>query len=258
MNIRRAIFNTLKAGFGSVGLELRVAPASGTLPLDFMPLHREIIGKVRDKTMTSVERLFSLIEACRYVSEAKIEGCVVECGVWKGGSSMAAALSLLKFGEANRNLYLYDTYEGMSAPEAVDRKIGDDELAAVKFEETKMSEDSSDWCYSPIEEVSQNLATTGYPKERLRFIKGKVEDTLPKQSPDEPIALLRLDTDWYASTKVELELLYPKLVPGGVLIIDDYGTWEGARKAVDEYFAERKIPILLNRIDRTGRIAVKP
>jgi len=258
MNIRRAIFNTLKTGFESVGLELRAAPAPGSLPPDFMPLHREIIGKVRDKTMTSPERLFSLIDACRYVSEAGIEGCVVECGVWKGGSSMAAALSFLNFGEANRNLYLYDTYEGMSAPEDVDKKVGDDELAAVKFQETKMSEDSSDWCYSPIEEVSQNLATTGYPKERLRFIKGKVEDTLPTQSPDEPIAILRLDTDWYASTKVELELLYPKLVKGGVLIIDDYGTWEGARKAVDEYFAEKKIPILLNRIDRTGRIAIKP
>jgi len=71
------------------------------------------------------------------------------------------------------------------------------------------------------------------------------------------IALLRLDTDWYESTAHELKHLYPLLVPGGVIIIDDYGHWEGARKAVDEYITAEKLPLLLNRIDYTGRIGIK-
>jgi O-methyltransferase len=85
---------------------------------------------------------------------------------------------------------------------------------------------------------------------------GKVEDTFPKDTPDK-IAILRLDTDWYESTRHELIHLYPKLSIGGVLIIDDYGHWEGARKAVDEYINDNTLRILLNRIDYTGRIAVK-
>jgi O-methyltransferase len=83
-----------------------------------------------------------------------------------------------------------------------------------------------------------------------------VEDTLPDQAP-ERIALLRLDTDWYASTKHELEQLYPRLAEGGVLIVDDYGHYEGARRAVDEYFRAAGEPVLLNRIDFSGRLVIK-
>jgi O-methyltransferase len=90
----------------------------------------------------------------------------------------------------------------------------------------------------------------------VRLVKGKVEDTVPKNAP-EKIALLRLDTDWYESTRRELVHLFPRLVPGGVLIIDDYGHWQGARKAVDEYIAGNQVKILLNRVDYTGRIGVK-
>jgi O-methyltransferase len=83
-----------------------------------------------------------------------------------------------------------------------------------------------------------------------------VEDTIPASVPEQ-IALLRLDTDWYESTKCELEILFPRLVKGGVIIIDDYGCWQGARKAVDEYFNKNNIAILLNRMDDTGRIGIK-
>ena len=89
------------------------------------------------------------------------------------------------------------------------------------------------------------------------MVKGKVEDTLPGHAPDH-IAVLRLDTDWYASTKHEMEHLYPRLARGGVLIIDDYGHWAGSRQAVDEYLAEHGIHLLLNRTDYTGRMALKP
>ncbi len=100
------------------------------------------------------------------------------------------------------------------------------------------------------------MLSTGYPKEKIHLIKGKVEDTIPENIPKE-IALLRLDTDWYESTKHELIHLFPLLKPNGILIIDDYGHWEGARKAVDEYISDNNIHILLNRIDYSGRISVK-
>jgi O-methyltransferase len=107
-----------------------------------------------------------------------------------------------------------------------------------------------------MNDVQTNMKQTNYPFSKIHFVQGKVEQTIPETIPSS-IALLRLDTDWYESTYHELVHLFPKLVTGGVLIIDDYGHWQGARKAVDQYFAEQKTPILLNRIDYTGRIAIK-
>src|SRR5207244_6492838 len=109
------------------------------------------------------------------------------------------------------------------------------------------------WAYAPIEEVESNLRGTGYPPDKLHFVAGRVEDTLQRYAPDR-IALLRLDTDWYESTRHELVHLFPRLTDGGVLIIDDYGHWAGSRKAVDEYFATEGRRPLLSRIDYTGRI----
>jgi O-methyltransferase len=104
--------------------------------------------------------------------------------------------------------------------------------------------------------VRETVLSSGYPEARLHFVRGPVEQTLPEHAP-ERLALLRLDTDWYESTRHELEHLYPRLADGGVLIVDDYGHWEGARRAVDEYFDGRAAPLLLSRVDYTGRIAVK-
>src|SRR5690606_23062787 len=100
------------------------------------------------------------------------------------------------------------------------------------------------------------MSLSAYPAGNIRYVAGKVEDTIPAVIPDK-IAILRLDTDWYSSTKHELVHLFPKLSNGGILIIDDYGHWEGARKAVDEYFEETGTRIYLSRIDETGRVAVK-
>jgi hypothetical protein len=108
-----------------------------------------------------------------------------------------------------------------------------------------------------LEEVVGNLASTGYPVERSYFIKGLVEETVPDQAPAR-IALLRLDTDWYRSTLHELDHLFHRISPGGVLIVDDYGHWRGAKEAVDEFFSGSGVHLLLNRIDYTGRIAVVP
>ncbi len=205
--------------------------------------------------MTSVERLYALYKAVEYLSAAKIEGSFVECGVWRGGSIMCAALSLQKAGDASRSIYLYDTFEGMVPPEEIDVDLSG-QPASAQLATEQRDKDSHIWAYSPLEAVRANVESTGYPSSLVRYVKGPVEETIPATIPDS-IALLRLDTDWYSSTSHEMQHLFPRLVRGGVLIIDDYGHWQGARRAVDEYFAASDVKILLNRIDYTGRIAVR-
>ena len=206
-------------------------------------------------TMTSIERMFGLYEACRYISAAGIPGDVVECGVWRGGSSMLAALTLMRGGDV-RPMWLYDTFEGMPPPGEHDREwsgaAAEDHLAAAE----RRPGAANVWAYAPEDDVRTNMAATEYPEDMVRFVAGKVEETIPAQAPEQ-IAILRLDTDWYESTRHELEHLWPRLQPGGVLIIDDYGHWQGARRATDEFFAAQGTPILLARLDYTGRIAVK-
>lgn len=222
--------------------------------VDLDPQATTTIRRVEPYTMTSIARLFALIEAVRYVVRAKIDGDIVECGVWRGGSMMAAALTLLECGERSRDLHLFDTYDGMSSPTAKD--VAHNGQDATSFLATADRSDPHVWCNAPVDDVRNALWSTGYEAARMHFIQGKVEETLPDNAP-EKIAILRLDTDWYESTRHELEHLYPRLVRGGVLIIDDYGHWEGCRQAVDEYIKAGRLKLLLNRVDYTGRIAIK-
>jgi hypothetical protein len=205
--------------------------------------------------MTSPERIFALRSSIEYVVRHRIPGDIVECGVWKGGSMMATAKALMALGETDRTLHLFDTFDGMSAPTADDATFRGQRAADLMADADKRSDWI--WAYSPLKEVTANLHSTGYPADRMRFVQGKVEETIPSQAPAH-IALLRLDTDWYESTWHELVHLYPRLSPGGVLIIDDYGHWAGARKAVDQYFSEQGARVLLNRIDYTARMCIKP
>jgi O-methyltransferase len=207
---------------------------------------------VEPYTMTTLERVLAAIRASVHVSENKIPGDIVECGVWRGGSSMAIARTLQELGDTSRTLYLFDTFEGMNEP-TVDDMDHHGEAASSRLA-TMPKGEGNIWARASIEDVRSNLGTTGYPSERMIYVKGPVEQTIPGTSP-QAIALLRLDTDWYESTRHELIHLYPRLSPGGVLIIDDYGHWQGARKAVDEYFGGRQF---LSRIDYTGRLAIKP
>ncbi|MFM9021507.1 MAG: TylF/MycF/NovP-related O-methyltransferase [Sediminibacterium sp.] len=225
-------------------------------PPDFDSFHIDIIEQVRPFTMTSPERLYGLIEAVRYLESNEVVGNFVECGVWKGGSMMAVALTLQKLGKTNRHLYLYDTYEGMTAPTAADLSYQGEGAAELLQKESGQKEDSVIWAYSSLEQVKKNVLSTGYPESQIHFIQGDVLKTIPDNVPDS-IALLRLDTDWYESTRHEMIHLYPLLVSRGVLIIDDYGFWRGSRQAVDEYIAEHHPCLLLNRMDDTGRIAIK-
>jgi hypothetical protein len=215
----------------------------------------ETVRFVRPYTMTSPERIRALCSAVRYIEQAGIEGAHVECGVWRGGSMMAVARTLLRLGAASRDLYLFDTFEGMTEPGPQDIALTG-ETAKSLLSQTARTEDDKVWCYAPIERVAQALALTNYPAERIHLIPGRVEDTLLTAAP-ERIALLRLDTDWYDSTRHEMQVLFPRLCRGGVLIIDDYGHWQGARRAVDEYVGTHQLKLFLHRIDYTGRISVK-
>jgi hypothetical protein len=208
-----------------------------------------LFRSVQPFTMTSIERVCALRQSVRYIIRYNIPGSFVECGVWKGGSMMAVAKTLIEL-KAERDLYLFDTFQGMSPPGALDF-----DLHGVPAE-TLLKTNPMTPAIAPLEEVSENMSSTGYDRSRINFVQGRVEDTLPTQAPTE-IALLRLDTDWHKSTLHELVHLYPRLVKGGILIIDDYGHYVGAKKAVDAYFEGNAIPIFLSRIDYTGRLAVK-
>lgn len=254
MKIKK-FYNAIKRAFGISGKNLGEVLAMPPLPPDFDESTVRIFRSIQEFTMTSPERINELVEAVKYVVDNKIEGDFVECGVWRGGSTMAIAHKLLELGQKDKEIYLYDTFTGMVAPSDEDISFTG-EIAQEIFQKTKVSDDASDWCYAPIDEVMKNAFDTGYPGERFHFVKGKVEDTIPNEIP-EKIALLRLDTDWYESTRHELIHLFPRLSPYGILIIDDYGCWQGAKKAVDEYILENNLRIFLSRIDSTGRIAIK-
>ena len=216
---------------------------------DFSAADRALMARVRPFTMTSLERVTGLAQAVRYLVRATIPGAMAECGVWKGGSMMVVALTLLELGDV-RDLYLFDTFEGMTPP--TDEDIT---YAGVTAAELLASPTGRMKCDAAMDQVRGAVASTGYPMDRVHLIPGPVETTLPGQAPDR-FALLRLDTDFYSSTVHELKHLYPRLSAGGVLVIDDYGAWKGARQAVDEYFHDA--PVLMNRLDWTGRLLVKP
>jgi hypothetical protein len=260
-----ACSGVIEAGYASVGLN-RDCPHCGqggvvpspvhgkTIPPDFDEAAVSLWRRVQAFTMTSIKRVFALSKAVEHVVAHRIPGDIVECGVWRGGSMMAVALTLIEHG-AVRRLHLFDTFEGMPPPGQFDQDLCGEPAAAQLQRDHQHA--SLIRAYSPLDEVRGNLESTGYDPAQIRYVPGRVEETLPACAPPQ-IALLRLDTDWYESTYHELVHLYPRLSPGGVLIIDDYGHWQGARRAVDQYLSEHRPALLLCRIDYTGRIAVKP
>jgi len=215
---------------------------------------RKIYDKCKKSTMTSKERMYALYKSVEYIIKTNIPGDFVECGVWRGGSTMLIAYTLLELNVTNRKIYLYDTFEGMTQPTESDYSVANNKNRAFDKWKKEQKKDHNKWCYASLSEVKNNMALTKYPNDNIIFVKGKVEETIPKTKPSK-IAILRLDTDWYESTKHELIHLFPILMKNGVLIIDDYGYWAGSKKAVDEYFSDGRI--LLNRIDSTGRIGIK-
>ncbi len=218
---------------------------------EFWPLH----DACKHATMTSTERLYALYKAVEYIVGHEIAGDFVECGVWRGGSVMMMALALQRFG-ARRMIHCFDTFEGMPSPGSADIRHETGENAASILARTPKRDGDYLWAVAGLHLVKQNVESTGYPTDLVSYHRGRVEETIPVEAP-EVISILRLDTDWYESTRHELSHLYPRLASGGILIIDDYGFWRGARKATDEYMAERARNLFLSRIDETGRIGVK-
>jgi O-methyltransferase len=246
----------LKTSLHRIGASLIRRTELDCLPSDLSDAERRTIRQVRPYTMTSISRIIAFMHTVEHVHRAGIPGSIVECGVWRGGGMMAAASTLLALADTSRDLFLYDTFSGMSLPTAEDHRIVDGRSATDLFK--NRSTDNHGWCEARLDDVHAHMLSTGYPPERIHCVAGPVEETLPARAPNGPIAVLRLDTDWYASTRHELEHLYPRLSGGGILILDDYGHWAGARKAVDELLDTLPIRPFLHRIDYTGRLLVKP
>jgi O-methyltransferase len=212
----------------------------------------QLIEKYAPYTMTGETAQWALLRAVKYLDDRGIPGDLVECGVWRGGNLMMVK-EFRQESSIPRRYFLFDTFAGMTAPTAVD--IGQHGEAASRIFDRRQKDGYNDWAYASLEEVTGGFREHGLLDDSVVFRKGSVETTLRQSGLPEEIALLRLDTDWYESTRIELEVLYPRLSHAGVLVIDDYGSWEGARKATDEYFSRQ--PLLLNAVDNACRVAVK-
>ena len=251
--------NFFKKALNSAGYEIRrnsTTRIDASMPVELNAAEREIIKYVMFEklTMVSFERLYATVMACKHALDRGIEGDFVECGVWRGGNAIAAA-EIFKLYSSKKSVWLFDTFKGMTAPTDSDVRAADGKAAKDRYI-ADQKETHNEWCFASIEDVRQNFANRGLTS-NIFFVEGDVCQTLDKASVPNKICVLRLDTDWYESTKKELEILYPKLSIGGCLIIDDYGYWSGSKKATDEYFEEHHNRPFFQYTDHTGRVAVK-
>jgi len=220
------------------------------------PYDLETISISSKFSMQSQERIWSIIQSTKYIVENGIKGSFVECGVYKGGSAIAIARTLASMGVTDRLIWLFDTYEGMTSPSNFDSHSGSLILASELLAATPFGDGQNIWAGASLNSVQEALRRVNYPFTQFKFMPGDVLETLTGDVPAE-IAFLRLDTDWYESTKFELQQLEPRVVNHGVIIIDDYGHWSGAKKAVDEYLEEENISPMLHYLDYTGRCWIK-
>lgn len=207
-------------------------------PSEFSRLYRQVSGI----TMCSNARLRGLHRAVKHVVSAQVHGDIVECGTARGGSAALMGLTLKQLGVSDRTLWVFDTFEGLPVPTADD----------PDFEYASLFAGS---CVGSLEDVSASFQRLGI-LDQARFVKGLFQETLPTAAVDQ-IAVLHIDGDWYDSVKTCLEHLYDRVADGGVIQIDDYGAWKGARRAVDEFFDRRSVPLRLRRLDYTGRQLIK-
>jgi O-methyltransferase len=231
----------------------REKTSSLTYPVEASPHQKLIIAKALSYSMTNVTRMWALIQAYEYVVARKIPGDFVECGVWKGGNLMLLSDLQAHTGE-KRNILGFDTFSGMTEPSSEDYDYRGIRVADLLGQISKIDGGNSIHAMASLEMVQSNLLKNN--AQNVKLISGDVANTLrDKSNLPEQISILRLDTDWFESTKIELEILYPLLAPGGVLIIDDYGHYSGARKAVDDYFKFDRP--WLHFVDYTCRLMVK-
>lgn len=233
----------------------QISPFKDGLYADFTEAEQEVYRAVHCFLIGSAEGALSLMHSVEHVIRHDIPGSFVECGVYMGANIEIMIRMLQQLGVNDRDIYLYDTFAGMPRPTASEdeRLVGGEWTA--NYDEKK-GDSGSNWMCADVDFVRQRLEPLGYPQDRLHFVKGMVEETIPAVAPPD-IAILRLDTDFYPSTKHELIHLYPRLAAGGILIIDDYGAFPGCKRAVDEYQEENQTRWFLNRVDKNVRLAVK-
>lgn len=213
----------------------------------------EFIKISKQFSMTDLHAMYVLSQAILKAKTNKLDGDFVECGIWRGGNVLLLKL-LNDYYKLNKSIFAFDTFDGMTAPSKFDIDF-QNISAEEQLNKNDKSEDKKNiHCYSELETVKKNISK--YTNlNNIKFVKGPVEKTLLDiENLPEKISILRLDTDFYESTKIELNVLYPKLVQGGVLIIDDYGHWKGAQKAVDEFFDKKE---WLHIINNSARYLIK-
>jgi hypothetical protein len=212
---------------------------------------KKLINKCLQYSMTNFERMWSLIQSFHHVRQESLVGDFVECGVWKGGNIILLKKLIEQF-NLKKNIYGFDTFEGMVEPSFYDVNYNN-KSAKKMFDEHKKKDIGFAMC--SLDDVKRNIKKNTKP-DNIFLIKGKVENTLKnKKKLPKKISILRLDTDFYESTKIQLEILFPRLVKGGVLIVDDYGFWKGAKKAVDEYFCDYRQ--FMHYVDHSCRLLIK-
>ena len=181
-----------------------------------------------------------------YIIKNNIDGCLVECGVQEGRMELIWINELQKNNKL-KDIYLFDTFNGLTEPglndfacETGPVHIYKDNTSVLKeWKNYKINNETNGWCYCSLDNVKKNLKKTNYPESYLHYVVGDVCKTLENnENIPKNIAVLRLDTDWYESSKIELVKLFPNVVKGGVVIFDDYYFWNGQKKATDEYFSE--------------------
>jgi len=206
------------------------------------PLFWQVYGNASRFSLLHVTGFYNLFQSLNYISRNRLPGDIVECGCFLGGAGIFMALLRDHLGISDKTIYLFDSFEGFPKGE-------EDAMLGKPVKSSRYADTEAD--------VRDNIAQAAPDCGRIELIRGFVEQTLPDFRSG-MLCLLRLDTDFYNSTKIEFETLYDRLVPGGVLIVDDYGMFAGSRKATDEFFAARENLPLLNRIDRGVWAGVKP
>lgn len=255
----RIIKKSIQAIFNGFGLEIRKkASTEVKMPVELTKEEVEIVNYIKKNnlSMASYERLWATLMACKYSIDQNIEGDFVECGVWRGGNALIAAALFRLYG-VNKKVYCFDTFGGMTPPTEKDRHASNNKSALEDFLKNQ-TDTHNEWCYASLEDVKNNFKQFGLLNENVVFVKGDVCKTLDiEENIPKTISVLRLDTDWYESTKKELEVLYPRISIGGPLLIDDYGHWAGSKEATDEYFKKYNNRPFFQYTDYTGRVAIK-
>jgi len=257
MTVLHSRYNVLKEEQNQ--LKTRLNEIQGTLDINYMTGHRlmwpawppndkKLISKYKTISTQSYIRMISVLNVIRYITKNKINGDIVECGVYKGITPVLCAIECLKLNNM-KHIWSYDTYEGVPSEDITEEDMYEADDGSNKHAKTWLEERNNEWCKCSLSQVEKNVKKTNYPDELLYFIKGKVQDTIPAHIPDQ-ISFLRLDMDLGEPTKHALNFLWDKLNINGVLQIDDYGFFKGVRNVIDEFFSDKHVYI--HGIDMTA------